>query len=262
MPRQRHEETTDPWQLLEVYRERYQIDHLLGQVESLERSIEHRRRRQSAVRRRLEDLERQLAQATADLEAVEAEIRGSCAVGALLIEDILDRVREEHDERWSPAPVRGFRVWRIKSGAIWGNQVVWEGPTLISRCLRSVPGEDVPHSVRRCGPPSCGIYAVKSLNLFPDDIASCEFGDTAVGVVALAGKVVEHELGYRAQRAAVVAIAINHAGRRLVTKRKRDIRQLFQDPAGAVDRLEKTTDSSPDEARAFLEAAQQEEAWI
>jgi hypothetical protein len=248
--------------MLQVYRQRYPIDHLLEQIESLEQSIARREGRHHAIRRRLAEIEKQLAETRSELHAVADEIAGSRATGALLIEDILDRVRQEHDERWSPAPLRGFRVWRVDSGAIWGNQVPWPEPRLASRCLRSIPGEDIPHSSGLCGPPACGIYAVKDLDMFPASVARCEMRDTAVGVVALAGKVVEHELGYRAQRASVVALAIHHRGHRVVTNELSEIETLFRAPTDAITRLEDKVITSPDEARAFLEMSQEEDTWI
>lgn len=255
------ERPSDAWDQLQTYRQRYPIDHLLEQVDSLERSIKRRQARHHAIRRRMDDLEKQLTQTKAEFDAVTGEIAGSRAAGALLIEDILDRVRQENDERWSPTPPRGFRVWRVESGAMWGNQVTWPEPSLVGRCLRSIPGDDVPHAMRLCGPPACGIYAVKSLDTFPADVAGCEFRDMAVGVVALAGKVIEHELGYRAQRASVVSLAIHHGGRRVVTKRASEIEALFHAPTDAIARLESSSFSSPNEARAILESSQKEDIW-
>ena len=261
MPRVESERSAQAWALLQTYRERYPIDHLLDQVDSLERSILRRQERHHAIRRRLRDLERQLSATRSDLRTVVDEIAGSRNAGALLIEDILDRVRQENDERWSPSPIRGFRVWRIESGAIWGNQMTWPEPRLEGRCLRSVPGEDIPHSSGRCGPPACGIYAVKDLDTFPAGVARCEVRDVAVGVVGLAGKVVEHELGYRAQRASVVALALHHRDTRVVTNRAPEIEALFRAPADALARLESNGLSSPTEARAFLERSQKEDTW-
>ncbi len=262
MTRVDSERSSRAWEMLQIYRERYAIDHLLEPIESLERSISRREGRHHALRRRLADIEKQLSEARSELHAVADEIAGSRAAGALLIEDIVDRVRQEHDERWSPTPLRGFRVWRVESGAVWGNQVTWPEPTLASRCLRSIPGEDIPHSSGLCGPPACGIYAVKQLDMVPGSVARCEMRDTVVGVVALAGKVVEHELGYRAQRASVIALAINHRGRRVVTSQRSEIEMVFRSPTDAITRLEGNGISSPDEARAFLEMSQKEDTWI
>lgn len=255
------ERTAQAWETLQIYRERYPIDHLLEQVDSLERSIARRQERHHALRRRLGDLEKRLSETRAELRAITNEITGSRATGALLIEDILDRVRQDNDERWSPTPLRGYRVWRIESGAIWGNQVPWPEPRLEGRCLRSIPGEDIPHPSGRCGPPACGIYAVKDLDMFPASVGRCEMRDIAVGVVGLTGKVIEHELGFRAQRASVVALAIHHRGTRVSTNQAPEIEALFRAPGDAVERLGNHGVSSPNEAKAFLERSLKEDQW-
>ena len=107
MPRVESERTAQAWALLQIYRERYPIDHLLVQVDSLERSIRRRQERHHVIRRRLHDLEKQLSATRSEFRTVADEIAGSRNAGALLIDDILDRVRQENDERWSPAPIRG-----------------------------------------------------------------------------------------------------------------------------------------------------------
>jgi len=261
MARVDDERTAQAWVSLQIYRERYPIDHMLEQVDSLQRSIARRREKHHAMRRRLGDLEKQLSETRADLRATADEIVGSRAAGALLIEEILDRVRQDNDERWSPTPVRGYRVWRIESGAVWGNQVPWPEPRLEGRCLRSIPGDDIPHASGRCGPPACGIYAVKDLDMFPASVGRCEMRDIAVGVVGLTGKVVEHELGFRARRASVVAVAIHHRGARVATNEKSEIEALFRAPSDAIERLGNNSVSSPNEARAFLERSLKEDQW-
>lgn len=261
MSRPQTEQSPGPWDQLATYRDRYQITHLLGPIDSLEKSIHRRELRSMALARRIEELEKDLAGARSELGAVRAEIEGSRTTGALLIEEILDRVRIDQGEAWSPNPFRGFRVWRIHEKAIWGNQVVWPEPKMEGRCLRSIPGDDVPHSVTRCGPPACGIYAVKNLDMFPPEIGATEMRDSVVGVVALSGKVVEHELGYRASQARVLAVAVNRGGRRRLFMSQDEITDLFRDPIGTVE--DRSEDEESSEVRRILEAIQKEEkSWI
>ncbi|MFZ0014215.1 MAG: hypothetical protein WAL25_08885 [Acidimicrobiia bacterium] len=243
------------WRQLGVYRERYPIEHLLQGIESLERSIDRRRSRRAALQRRLDELERQTTAVRSELRGVEAEIGGSLATGALLIDDILERVKRDNSEGWSPTPVRGFRVWSIRDNAIFGNQTQWQAPTLSGRCLRQVPGEDIPHSMARCGPPACGIYAVKDLDMFPSDVATSQINHTVVGVVAMAGKVVEHQLGYRAQRATTVAAVAFDDRRRVFLRQPQEIDELFTDPDATIARLTNHADPSPTQARELLEFA-------
>jgi hypothetical protein len=122
-------------------------------------------------------------------------------------------------EFWSPRPVLGFRMWELR-GRLQGAWQAWDGPYREARCVsRRAERDDgeVPHTDGRCGEPPCGIYAFKE----PSQLLAA-FGlpegsrRNVYGLVALSGKVVEHERGYRAQRATVVAAAA--AGRGLVVR--------------------------------------------
>ena len=251
------------WQLLEVYRQRYRIEDRLGPLEGLEKSIRRRRVRTAGLSRTIKALEAELTSVRGELEAVETEIEGSRAAGALLISEIIDQVREDMGEGWSPSPMRGFRVWRIEDGSVMGNQVQWAEPTLASVCLREVPGDDVPHAVDRCGPPACGIYAVKHLEMFPYEVAAGRISRSIVGVVAMSGKVVEHEQGYRAARARVVAVVANGEGKTIVTDHPETISSLFDDPLGTLSELGDRTRDDESAIRAFLESSRRkEELWI
>lgn len=249
----------DQWQRLEVYRQRYTIEHRLAPIVSLEKSLSRREMKSAALARRLDQLEGQIGQVRSELAAVEAEIEGSRQAGALLIEEILDQVQIELGETWSPSPMRGFRVWRIDDGRVMGNQVPWDSPTLTSRCLRELPGDDLPHPVDRCGPPACGIYAVKHLDMFPPGVAGGVIHNSVVGVVAMQGKVVEHEDGYRAQKATAIALSANDGRRRLLTADPGEIETLFSDPAGALSHAEPMRSTADSPTREFLESVQAKE---
>jgi hypothetical protein len=134
---------------------------------------------------------------------------------------------------------------------------------LVSRCLRGLSGEDLPHPVSRCGPPACGIYAVKSLDMFAHDLARGAVDRTIVGVVGMTGKVIEHEDGYRAQAATVVAIVARNRGFRLISDDPDVIEDLFDDPLGTMTRAGSGWAGVTDDSRPFLESAQsKEEQWI
>lgn len=252
----------EQWERLETYRQRYSIDDRLEQVLSLERSINRRRARADALIRRRADLRKQLAEVRHELRAVDAEIGGSRAAGALLIEEIIDGVRIEMGEAWSPTAVKGFRVWSIKGNRIMGNQVDWPTPSLQSRCLRDIPGDDLPHSVARCGPPACGIYAVKDLDMFAPGVAGGVIHNSVVGIVAMHGKVVEHEEGYRSQRATAIAVSANDGEHRLLSTNPATIEELFSDPAGALAGAKPLGPTDQNPTRDFLESAyQKEDKW-
>jgi len=242
------------------YRQRYSIEDRLAPIHSLEQSIDRRSMRAAALSRIITQLESELGKARTELHAVQSEIEGSRAAGALLIEEILQQVRIERGEAWSPAPVHGYRVWRIDDDRIMGNQVHWAEPELGATCLREIPGDDVPHPVERCGPPACGIYAVKDLAMFPREVSGGQINRSVVGVVAMHGKVIEHQLGYRAARARVMAVCATIDGKTLLSRDVERIRALFAGPSRALAGV--ATGPQGDEAREYLRAAmEKEEKW-
>jgi len=252
----------DQWERLATYRQRYRIDDLVGPISSLEKSLARRRMRSAALVRRLDQLEEMITEVRDELDVINAEIEGSRATGALLIEEILDQVQREMGEAWSPTPVRGYRVWRIEDNRVMGNQVHWASPTLESRCLRDNPGEDLPHPVDRCGPPACGIYTVKGLDLFPPGIAAGAIHNSIVGIVAMYGKVVEHEVGYRTQKATAVAVSANDGRHQLITTDPTEIEALFSDPSRALSGAGPLKHCDENPTRVFLEAVRaKEDQW-
>jgi hypothetical protein len=107
--------------------------------------------------------------------------------------------------------VLGYRAWSITQNRLRGARVAWPVPTVLARCLDygRRPGADpadVPHTDGSCGPPACGIYATKAAGTALD--ALDQKGTLAFGVVALSGKVVEHEHGYRAAAATAVGMLV------------------------------------------------------
>lgn len=253
---------TDQWERLEIYRQRYSIQDRLAPVISLEKSIGRRRMRAASLTRRLDELLDQIGEVRAELAAIEIEIDRSRQAGALLIEEILDQVQVEMGEAWSPDPIRGFRVWRIEDDRVMGNQVHWDSPTLESECLREIPGEDLPHAMDRCGPPACGIYTVKDLDMFPTDVARGMVHNSVVGVVAMYGKVVEHSDGYRSQKATAVAISANDGRHRFISNDSNDIQDFFLDPVTVLSNAKPLTYVESDPTREFLETVwRKEKEW-
>lgn len=255
-------ESVDQWQRLEIYRQRYPIEDRLDPITSLEKSLNRRRMRSAALARRLADLKRQIVEVRTELAAVESEIDKSRGAGALLLEEILDQVQRDMGEAWSPTPVTGFRVWRIEDNRVKGNQLPWLSPTMVSRCLRDIPGEDLPHPIDRCGPPACGIYAVKDLDMFPADVANGEIRRSVVGLVAMSGKVIEHDEGYRAYSATAIAVAANDGERRLLTTDPNEVERLFENPERVLAGAPPMEDPNITETREFLESLRtKEDTW-
>ncbi|MBN2114388.1 MAG: hypothetical protein JW785_09705 [Acidimicrobiia bacterium] len=103
---------------------------------------------------------------------------------------------------WSPRPILGFRTWQPTRQGMRGVVQFWPKPRLEAFCPH---GPGVPHDSPGC---RCGIYASKEAAT----LAGVPWGawprPLVHGLVALTGKVVEHERGYRAQRAEVRAAVL------------------------------------------------------
>lgn len=249
----------DSWAALEIYRQRYDIEGELKQVHSLERSISRRKARAHALQRRLDDLKTQLADAEYELEAIQNEISGARRAGGLLLDEILEQVKNREGEGWSPAPVLGYRAWYIMKGGVFGAKVQWKTPELAATCLNRVDGEDIPHSIGKCGPPACGIYAAKDLTVLQRELGLKVMGPI-VGVVGLSGKVVEHDHGYRASAASVFAIAGLVHGKRFATDDPDEIADVFAEPDRTIERLQARAVPLP---QSYLEQwKENHESWI
>ncbi|MBN2114409.1 MAG: hypothetical protein JW785_09820 [Acidimicrobiia bacterium] len=140
-------------------------------------------------------------------------------------------------EFWSPTPVLGFRTWDLRD-RIYGAYRAWDRPEYEAICLSPRTGRDyseVPHSDGRCGSPPCGLYCFKE----PEQLLAA-FGlptgtsRAVVGLVALSGKVVEHERGYRAKRAKVLAAAVVGGGRVVRVDGAGRLEALFARPQETV----------------------------
>jgi len=89
------------------------------------------------------------------------------------------------------SPIVGYRVWNWGATGLWSLGAAWlPGRALTAKCLRTdhnAPSDDC----------SCGIYAAKNFEHLRQIINGVEYA--VHGEVFLWGKVVEHDLGYRAQ---------------------------------------------------------------
>ena len=119
------------------------------------------------------------------------------------------------EETLVPAALRGFRSWRVRDGKLLSTGVAheWDRPEVSARCLRdAVSGgydPDCPcdlclhntHAapVKDCG---CGIYG------WYDPVDSRLVRSDVFGVVEVTGRAVMASHGFRAERARIVALAI------------------------------------------------------
>jgi hypothetical protein len=108
---------------------------------------------------------------------------------------------------WSPNAVLGYRIWAIDRGRLHGAWKPWQTHHLVAECDKPGP---IPHTDGRCASVAfgCGIYAAKSVVALLDTHDVTLDSRLVVGLVGLEGRVVEHEQGYRAKEAIVLAAAV------------------------------------------------------
>ncbi|NOX23527.1 MAG: hypothetical protein GXP36_10610 [Actinobacteria bacterium] len=166
--------------------------------------------------------------------AVELAEEEKRAAEALRVSRITARYRRmgevEPDVMWSPTPVYGYRVWVLDHDGYHGARERWLGPEMAATC--PIPG-DVPHTDGRCALVAfgCGIYAAKSVEDLMEEVGGTRGGRFAVGLVALKGKVVEHDRGYRAEVAAVRVLVVVDRGTLRVVDVDVSLHDLFKDPS-------------------------------
>lgn len=175
---------------------------------------------------RLRDLRARLAVIQAEVDALDVEASGLDKTIRFFLSDVIRQIESEHGPSWSPVPMLGFRMWEMKNGQFHGYRVRWEHRTLSAICAGGVTNEDVPHTDGQCADPPCGIYAAKDVDRLISSHAGV--GSMAIGLVAMTGKVVEHEQGWRAKRVTVLALTFVRRGRTFATEDPEEIEILFQ----------------------------------
>lgn len=161
------------------------------------------------------------------------------AIHRLVAEEAsLERIREEHGEGWSPIPVRGYRIWTVNDsqpGLVGATGHRWTSPEQTATCDAARDDDDLPHSDHRCSDYGygCGIYAAKSA----DDVDPGPSIRWVLGLVSLTGKVIEHDHGYRAARARVVAIVGHGVDHAVATSDSDHIHAVFAEGLAALHRL-------------------------
>ena len=216
------------------------------------------------IRSRLNDLD-------AELRVLETELSGVDRALEMVLAEAVATVRNEQREAWSPSPVLGYRIWDVGPSGFHGYRVPWRRSVLSARCPTTETTDEVPHTDGRCGDPPCGIYAAKDPAMLGEAAAAHPSRRVAVGLVELTGKVVEHELGYRGERAQVVALAIGQESQPFLTSDECQIATMFSntsnlsiliDTAGRGDR-QGETDSQMVEINRFLAGeAERRSRWI
>ncbi len=180
-----------------------------------------------AHRFRIRLIDEQMTELTAERKRLTGEVAGFEKGLALVLAAEAERRAEKYGEAWSPIPIRGYRVWRIIDGRLSGARMAWPTPQLVARCARGGDIE-VPHTDNSCRRPQCGIYAAKNPDLLVGELLGGTRG--VMGLVELSGKVVEHERGYRAREARVVALGAVGGARLLLADDAATIAEVFAAP--------------------------------
>lgn len=176
----------------ELTAELAEIDRRIEHIES--DILSHHKQTVELLRRCVDDAEQK---ARAAEQALQRRLERERATMNLLRENTM----------WSPTAVMGYRVWLIKEDGLFGAWYRWGTPRMEAECR---VGGDLPHTDGRCAKIAfgCGVYAAKSPEMLMRSVGGSRCQRFAVGLVGLEGRVIEHEKGYRAERATVLALAV------------------------------------------------------
>jgi hypothetical protein len=183
---------------------------------------------------RADHLRGQVASLLDEVSRIEAEIAGCRKGYEALLADTVERIKRDQREGWSPFPVLGFRLWGWRDGLLHGAWQPWKTTSKTATCGRG--NTEVPHSDGRCGRLGCGIYATKDLSTLLHEHTGPNDHGYLAGMVELTGKVVEHENGYRAARAEVVAGVLVSADRILPTCDPAELDEVFRRPGESMEK--------------------------
>jgi hypothetical protein len=178
---------------------------------------------------RIRHLELQLNEIESELKTLATEIRGIDKTIDLVVSEAISELLDHHVEAWSPTPVLGYRIWDVGPSGFHGFRQHWTEPALQAYCPGRQTYDEVPHTDGRCGERPCGIYAAKNVRTLLLSAEDHPTSRLAVGLVAMTGKVVEHEKGYRASNTQVVAMAIAQNEQPFLTADRWQVESLFRD---------------------------------
>jgi hypothetical protein len=176
-------------------------------------------------------------------------------------------LESESGAMWSPSPVLGYRMWSLNSRGFVGHRSPWPKSSFTATCSN---GPDVPHTDGRCAGVAfgCGVYVAKNLSELLGEFSVVERFDIAVGLVALSGKVVEHEHGYRAETTRVLSLALLDRFRMTFIEGSANVESTFADRGrkmqlvGYQENRPSGTDQIEDSlVRFFAKAAKEAEEW-
>lgn len=227
-------------ELLETYRRRYGSSAGLPEVTSLAVGIRRRRVQIAAA-------ETEVARLLDKIERLGAEVDRMEAASELEVSRAILSIQQRHGEVWSPNPVVGFRAWSVEVDGLRGVRARWTSPRFEATCdypFGSRTDLEVPHTDGSCGTPPCGIYATHHIETLLASGLTDNLAEMAVGTVAMSGKVVEHEHGYRARTATITSILAFCSDKAYFTNEPGLIGELIAAPLATVGRLGQTIDNA------------------
>lgn len=210
----------------ETLRRRLQRNDGLSEIERLDGSIDRRTRR-------LEHINQQIDRLHEERDRVEAEILGCFTGSEALLTDLVSRMEEIEGTDWTPIPIASFTMWELSGESMDDGAVSWRGRTAVGTCGLSATG-DLPHTTKRCIRSECGIVGYRDLTMLGDVPSE---GLVGVGRLQMSGRVVEHEHGYRAELAEVVALIATDGSRWFRTRDRGQIDDFFTSPEVTFGRL-------------------------
>jgi hypothetical protein len=185
--------------------------------------------------------------------------------------------RAQLDQRPTPdgiTPLVGYRLWRLSVGPKWSTLRSLNGELLhevnvfqslgrpsawlVARCLKN--DHDAPEE--SC---ACGFYAMKSFSTLPSRTWSFPAMDPTAGTyevagrVHLAGKIVEHDDGYRAERMRIAELRPSRGTERTVARFAQRLGVPAGDPIDPPDPLESLTSSEMEAIRLLAEGRSTQE---
>ncbi len=205
------------------YQQRYGELEGMADLTKANSALASRQRRYNQLAVEHERIRNKLESTISEMERIECWLE-------FCLEDVIARTRESHREGWSPTPVLGYRLWAVGNDALHGVKMPWSGRSLTATCLSRGGDEEIPHTDGRCGRLGCGVYAAKTVDPLYKEFNVSSIGDVALGLVALTGKVVEHDAGYRGARATVVALGASLGRHLLLTAEATTIAAVFAEP--------------------------------
>lgn len=208
---------------LRRYQDRYGDLSGMFDVSKANGAMTSRQRRLDKLRQEEEHIRTQIESMISEMRRIEKWLE-------FCLEDVIARAKDEHAEGWSPRPVYGYRLWGVDEEELYGVKMPWTSRTLVAKCLTRGNEGEIPHSDGSCGRLGCGVYAAKTVEPLYRDFNVSGMSDFALGLVALRGKVIEHDAGYRAAEATVVALGATLDGHVLFTSDADEIDAVFADP--------------------------------